>query len=167
MILKLIFFKNVPYEDLFIIFLAFRGHRRTHGAMSRRCLPSEILILCPNEPCLANLASGKKIGKKAFFDIFLTFFELQRDKGNSSGSTKSHLEYLHMILLRDKNDIAKKKFNRKSFQAALLRNRHQNLPLSKPCLPSPPSCVDINHLQLHQLSLVVIHLSPSLHSPPS
>ena len=119
MILKLIFFKNVPCEDLFIIFLAFR-ERRTHWALSGRCSPSEILILCPNEPCLANLASGKKIGKKAFFDIFFSFFELQRDKGNSSGSTKIHLKYLHMILLRDKNDIGKKKVNRKSFQAALL-----------------------------------------------
>ena len=118
----MIFFKNVPYEDLFIIFLAFRGHRRTHWALSGRCSPSEILILCPNEPCLANLASGKKIGKKAFYDIFFSFFELQRDKGNSSGSTKSHLEYLHMILLRDKNDIGKKKVNRKSFQAALMRS---------------------------------------------
>ena len=47
----MIFFKNVPYEDLFIIFLAFRGHGRTHWALSGRCSPSEILILCPNEPC--------------------------------------------------------------------------------------------------------------------
>ena len=46
MTFKLIFFKNVLCQDLFIIFLVFRGHGRKHWA------PSEILILCPREPCL-------------------------------------------------------------------------------------------------------------------
>ena len=66
---SVIFQKNLPYEDLFTIFLTFRGYGRIHFARFPQCSPPEIFFLCLNVPCMAMV--GLLTVQKNYFNCFL------------------------------------------------------------------------------------------------